>query len=153
MQVHDILENSAKAYPEKNAVWYKDTWMTYGEIDTLSNKVADHLVDTGIKRGDRVAILFENSFDYIIAYYGILKAGAVTVALNTETNTDALVYLLNDSGAKAIITQQKFSRYLVPAIPEIPYLKTVVIRATVSRYMPRCQLISTTDRTTAPPTE
>jgi len=127
MQVNNFLENSAQKYPEKKAVWYQNEWKTYGEIESASNKVANYLRDIGIKRGDRVALLYENSFDYIIGYYGILKMGGITVALNTETTSDSLVYLLNDSGAKAIISNQKFSKYLVPAIKKTPYLNHVIV--------------------------
>ncbi len=127
MQVNHFLTDSAQKFPDKQAVWYKDQWMNFSEIDLLSNKLANYLKDQGVIRGDRVAILLENSFDYIITYYAILKIGAVTVALNTETKTDGLIYLLNDSEAKVIITQSKFSRFLIPALQKTPYLKHVVV--------------------------
>ncbi|MGD9489386.1 MAG: class I adenylate-forming enzyme family protein [Calditrichaceae bacterium] len=127
MQINQFLENSAQKYPEKQAVWFKDQWLSYAEIELHSNKIGNYLKENGIRRGDRVAILYENSFDYIIGYYGILKAGGVTVALNTETNANTLIYLLNDSGAKAIISNSKYSRHLVPAIRKAPYLRNVIV--------------------------
>ncbi|MBN2412648.1 AMP-binding protein [candidate division KSB1 bacterium] len=127
MQVNSFLENAANKFPDKEAVWYNDEWMTYAALEELANKVANYLKSIQIKRGDRVALLYENSFNYIILYYAILKVGAVTVALNTETTADSLTYLLNDSGAKAILTNEKFSKYLVPAVKMTPYLKTVII--------------------------
>ena len=127
MLVHQFLENSAQQYPDRNAAWYQDKWMTFSEIDTLANKIGNYLKENGIRRGDRVALLYENSFEYIISYYGILKAGGVTVALNTETTSDALQYLLTNSGAKAIITNSSFSKHLLPAIPYIPELQHVLI--------------------------
>jgi len=127
MQVNQFLEMSAQKYPDKNAIWYNDQWITFSEIDKLSNKVGNYLKSSGILRGDRVALLYQNSFDYIIAYYAILKIGAITVALNTETTSEALIYFLNDSGAKAIIANEKFSAYLLPALKKTPNLKTVII--------------------------
>jgi len=127
MQVNQFLTESAKRFPDKQAVWYKDKWLTYNDIESLSNRLANYLKDRGIVRGDRVSILLENSFDYVIAYYAILKIGAITVALNTETKKDGLVYLLNDSESKAIITQKKYSKELLPALNNIPYLKEVII--------------------------
>ena len=53
--------------------------------------------------------------------------GAITVSLNNDTNPEALSYLLNDSGAKAIITNKRFSRHLISALQSTPYLKTVII--------------------------
>jgi long-chain acyl-CoA synthetase len=128
MQVHEFLESSARKYPDRNAAWYKDEWKTYAELDTMANQVGNHLKAHGIRRGDRVALLCENSFDYIAAYYGILKAGAVTVALNTETTSDTLQYLLTNSGASAIITHPAFARHLVPVIPYAPDLRQVIVR-------------------------
>ncbi|HPG41398.1 MAG TPA: class I adenylate-forming enzyme family protein [bacterium] len=127
MQVNQFLENSAAQFPNKEAVWYKDEWMSFITLETLANKLANYLKEIGIRRGERVAILYENCFNYIIAYYAILKAGGVTVALNTETTTDSLAYLLYDSGARAIITNARFSKYVVPAIKRTPDVKHVII--------------------------
>lgn len=127
MQVNNFLENASQKYPDKDAVWYMSKWVTYSEIDLLSNAIGNYLKETGIKRGDRVALLYENSFNCIIAYFGIIKAGAVSVALNTADKTDALIYLLNDSEARAIITNKKYSRYLIPALKKTPYLREVII--------------------------
>ena len=127
MQINEFLENSAQNYPDTQAVWYKDRWMTYAEINTLANKMANYLKEVGISRGDRVAILYENSFDYVISYFAVLKAGGIEVSLNTETTVDTLIYTLNDSGAKAIITNKRYSRHLIPALKKVPQLKEVII--------------------------
>ena len=111
MQVHHFLQNASQHYPDKEAVWYKNRWMTYGEIDALSNKMAHYLKERDIRRGDRVAILYENSFDYVVAYFAALKTGAVEVSLNTETTVETLTYALKDSGAKVVISRKKYSRY------------------------------------------
>jgi len=127
MQVNHFLEMAVQKYPDKHAVWYNNDWQTYAQIDLLSNKLGNFLKDNGIQRGDRVALLMENSFNYIISYYAILKIGAVTVALNTETTTESLIYLLNNSGSKAIVTNKKYSKHLLPALPKTPYLKEIII--------------------------
>lgn len=129
MLVHQFLEFSTQKYPDKNAVWDKKEWKTFAEIESFSNKVSNYLIEKGIKKGDRVALLYENSFDYVINYYAILKAGAVTVALNTDTNPPSLIYLLNDSGARGIIANGRFSRHLIPALRKTPYLKEAIINA------------------------
>lgn len=127
MQINNFLEQAAQRFPDKEAVWYKEKWKSFAEIDTLSNKMGHYLMEIGIERGDRVALLYENSFEYIISYYAILKVGAVTVALNTETTADALIYTLNHSGARAIITNKRYSRHLLPALRKTPELKHVII--------------------------
>jgi acyl-CoA synthetase (AMP-forming)/AMP-acid ligase II len=127
MQINHFLENAAQKYPDKKAVWYKNRWMTYAEIDALSNKVANYLKERKIHRGDRVAILYDNSLDYVIVYFAVLKAGAIEVSLNTETIVDTLTHTLNDSGAKIIITNQRHSRSLVPALSRCPDVRDVII--------------------------
>ena len=108
MQVHNFLENSAKNYPQKRAVWFEKEWFTYGEIDSKSAKLCSYLVNNGIKKGDRVALLLDNSIDYIIAYFGILKAGAVVVGLNTELSISLIGYKLINSRSKIVITGRKY---------------------------------------------
>jgi len=126
MQINHFLEDAAEKYPDKKAVWYKNQWMTYAEIETLSNKLANYLKEVRISRGDRVAILYENSFDYVIAYFAVLKIGAIDVSLNTETTVETLIHALNDSGAKAVITNKKYAKYLVPALRKAPEVKEVI---------------------------
>jgi long-chain acyl-CoA synthetase len=124
-----MLENAAALLPEKQAVWFQNSWMSYSLINSCSNKVAHYLIRSGIKKGDRVALLFDNSFDYIACYFGILKAGGVVVALNTDTQADALAYQLNNSDACAICAHGKFSRFLLAALARAPSCKDVVISA------------------------
>ena len=126
MQLHQLLENSAQRYPDKQAVWYQEQWMTYAQIDRRANQIGNYLKQVGIKRSDRVILLYENSFAYIASYYGILKAGAVTVPLDTDTTTDSLIYYLNHSGARAAIAHKKYNRNLAPAIKKAPELKHVI---------------------------
>jgi len=119
MLVHEFLQRSADKFPDCPAVWCKGEWQNFAHIDAISNRVANYLVEQGIQKGDRVAILFENSLDYIYAYYGILKAGGVTVSLNTELTERDLKYYLQNSGAKALIFQKKFSSLVEKILNEI----------------------------------
>lgn len=127
MLVHDFLLNSALRFPDKPAVWYKDKWMTYQEINEKSNKLAHKLLDLGVKKGDRVAILYENSFEYVIAYYGILKAGGVTVALNTEQTEESLTYLINHSDAVCLITQKRYFHLIKAIEKKLHSLRTIIM--------------------------
>ncbi len=116
MLVHHFLENSAKNFPDKNAVWHKDQWITYSDINRKSDSLAATLVENGVCRGDRVALLYENCFEYVISYFGILKAGGVVVALNTENTAESVRYLLQDSGAVAVITNKRFGAMVRDAL-------------------------------------
>jgi len=127
MQINNFLENAAQKHPNKVAVLRRDQEMTYAEIEVSANKTANYLKEVDIRRGDRVAILYENSFDYIVSYFAVLKIGAIEVSLNTETTVETLTHALNDSGAKAIIASRRFSRFLIPALNKVPDLKEIII--------------------------
>jgi acyl-CoA synthetase (AMP-forming)/AMP-acid ligase II len=116
MLVHHFLENSAKHYPNRNAIWFKDQWLTYAEINRRADSLAAALVEHELRRGDRVALLYENSFDYVISYFGILKAGGVVVALNTETTVESINQLLVDCGAVCLIASQRYMKMVHEAL-------------------------------------
>lgn len=122
MLVHHFLENSADKYPQKNAVWYKDNWTSFLEIEQKANKIANFLIQKGISRADRVALLMENSVDYIINYFAILKAGATVVAINNEITSDNLLFYLNNSEAAAIIVSNRFSS-MYPILSYAPTIR------------------------------
>jgi len=104
MLLQSFLENSARLYPNKVALIYKDARLTYAEINRRANQVAVLLRSQGIKRGDRVAIFLENSVESVISLFGILKADAVFVMLSPQLKAPKLEYILNNCGAKALIS-------------------------------------------------
>ncbi|RMG67762.1 MAG: AMP-dependent synthetase [Calditrichaeota bacterium] len=133
MLVHHFLEQSAARYPERPAAWFRNRWLDFAALNQGANRVAHFLLEQGIRRGDRVAMLWENSFHYIMAYYGILKAGAVTVELNTELLSEDLVYLLKDSGARGLLIQKKFARHLNVLLDQADSLEFVLLGEATSR--------------------
>ena len=115
MLIHHFLENSADSYPEKTAVIHKDKRFTYLEIEKKANTLANWLLDAGIKRGDRVAILLRNSVEYIHAYYGALKAGAVVVPMNTGVGSKDLGRMFDNFTPRFLISEV----YFLPIIGEL----------------------------------
>lgn len=102
--VHDFLADSAGRYPEKNAFFSLGQWHTYGRLEEQANRLARLFSESGLKKGERVALLLENSAEYVITYYAILKAGAITVALNTEGTADDIAYIARDCGVRFLVT-------------------------------------------------
>ena len=90
MLIHNFLEDSADRHPEKVAVIHDAERITYRQLNAQANSLAQHLSERGIAKGDRIALLFENCVDYIIAYYAILKAGGVSAPLNPGLKPDGL---------------------------------------------------------------
>lgn len=107
MLVHHYLEKSANLFPEKPAVFSANKWYTYGFINKQANRLSHFLLKSGVIKGDRVGFLMENSLEYIITYYAILKTGAITVAINTENVESDIEYVLKDCGIEELITDKK----------------------------------------------
>ena len=106
--VHNFLEDSAARFPDKNALFYLGIWHTYREIDEQANSLAHLLIGLGAKKGDRVALFMENSPEYVITYYAILKAGGITVALNTENTASDVGYIVRDCGVRFFVTNDRY---------------------------------------------
>lgn len=129
MLIHDLLETSARRFPEKPALWHKGEWITYGALDAMAGKVAAWLIQAGVRRGDRVGLLYENSPEYVASHFGIFKAGAVNVGLNTETTADTIAGLLGDCGASALIVSRKLAPLAAAASARLPALRSVLTDA------------------------
>ncbi len=99
----DYLRLWAQKQPDKAAIVFYGTQLTFGQLDELSNRFANLLLDSGVARGDRVAVFLPNCPQFLIAFYGILKIGAVHVPVNPMFKEHELLYELNDSGAQVLV--------------------------------------------------
>jgi long-chain acyl-CoA synthetase len=98
-----LLEDSARRYPDRDAVVLGDTRVDYQTLNTVANKVANLLVSRGIKPGDKVALSCPNLPQFPAVYNAILKTGAVVVPMNVLLKGREVAYHLQDSDAKAYI--------------------------------------------------
>jgi long-chain acyl-CoA synthetase len=99
-----ILTETAAASPDKAAALYDGGQLSYRELDELSDRLAVALEKVGIEPGDPVAMQLPNIPQFLIAYFGILKAGAVVVPLNPLLKGPEMAFHLGDSRAKILIT-------------------------------------------------
>lgn len=90
--------------PGKPAVILVDTRLSYADLDALSDLVAVNLAAHGFAAGDRVGLQLPNIPEFVIAYFGILKAGGVVVPMNVLLKAPEIEFQLRDSGAVALIT-------------------------------------------------
>lgn len=98
-----FLDIAARRFPNATATIYYDSTLSYRGLRRHANRLANALTALGIKKGERVALLLPNCPQYVIAYYGALKAGAVVVNLNPLSEASELKHHLADSGARAIV--------------------------------------------------
>ncbi|MHB8254064.1 MAG: class I adenylate-forming enzyme family protein [Acidiferrobacter sp.] len=126
MLLHDSLARTAAKQPAAWALVYRDTRLDYAQIDGRSDGLAKSLVEHGVRRGERVVIFMDNSPDAVVAFYGVLKAGAIAIPVNPLTKAEKLAFILKDAEAAAIICDDHLRASYVPAFqvyrPEIMIL-------------------------------
>ena len=98
--IHHFLEQSAKQFPDKVALIHNEVRATYSEINSQSNSIARFFLELGLKAGDRVALVLNNCLEYVVGYYGILKAGGVAVPINTDIKPEGLKQLFKKDRTK-----------------------------------------------------
>lgn len=98
--VHHHLEETASRTPDKIALYHGEVTASYAQIDASANRLARLLIEQGLKPGDRVVMVMENSFESVRAYYAILKAGGVAVEVPDRSTRSEVAYFLENSGAR-----------------------------------------------------
>jgi long-chain acyl-CoA synthetase len=99
-----ILRESAAASPDKPVVVYDGGHLTYAQVDALSDQLAAGLQQRGLRPGDAVGLQLPNIPQFLVAYFGILKAGAVVVPMNVLLKAPEVAFHLGDCNARAFIT-------------------------------------------------
>jgi amino acid adenylation domain-containing protein len=124
--VQQFLEASARRSPDKIALVCGSERVSYRELNTGANQLANALRASGIHRGDRVVIFLESSVQTVVAIFGALKAGALFVVLHPSTKSDKLRILLDDAAPFALVTNQAHARSTRDAIASVESLRTIV---------------------------
>jgi len=101
-----FLEDSAREVPERTAIVCEGTRLSYAQLNASANQVAHGLARAGISKGDKVALSCQDVPSFVIAYYGILKAGAAVLPLNVLLKTREIAYHLADGDAQAYFCQE-----------------------------------------------
>ncbi|MFE5908516.1 type I polyketide synthase [Streptomyces wedmorensis] len=102
--LHDLLRAQAARLGSKTAYRDDHRSLSYADLETRSRRLAGHLADLRLRPGDRAAMLLGNRVEMVESYYAIARSGAIGVPLNPRSSDAELAYLLEDSGARVIIT-------------------------------------------------
>ncbi len=108
MNIH-YIHMSSNQDATRPALLFNNGAVTYGELEENIQKYAAYLNSQGLKAGDRVAIALPNCPEFIYSYFGVTRAGGVTVPLNLLQTPAELAFMLNDSGARFLITNEAIS--------------------------------------------
>lgn len=124
--VHAFRASVARA-PEHPALAYFDGRLSYRETDELSDSVAGHLAAKGLQRGDRVAIMLQNSPQFVLALLGAWKAGATVVPLNPMYKSGEVGHVLKDAEVTALICADRaWDSYLRDTAAAAPTVRIAV---------------------------
>jgi amino acid adenylation domain-containing protein len=121
--LQETLLTSAAIYPDHIALISGDVRMSYREVKDYACRLAHALHRRGVRRGDRVAIFMDNTWQCAVSIFGILLAGGVFVPINVQTKQDKLAFILRDADAHVLLSEQHFSRVFNPVIELLPTLQ------------------------------
>ena len=130
MNIGDLLSRHARYQPDKLALVFEDTRWSYREYNRSVNRLANALLDLGIKKGDKIATLLPNCLELLEVYWAVAKVGAVVVPMSTLLLNKGLISLLNDSDAAMVVANSDFVDTLnqirddLPGIPHDRYILT-----------------------------
>lgn len=116
--VYTNLDVSARRYPDRAALIYYDTPITYAALDREVCALAGYLQAQGVGRGDRVLLYMQNAPQYVIAYYAILRADAVVVPVNPMNRAAELEHYADDTEAALCICGQELFDQVVPLLDD-----------------------------------
>lgn len=110
--IHQLFEEQVKKTPDATAISFENSFLNYEELNRRANQLASYLIKQKVNKEKVVAICLERSPEIYISLLGVLKAGAAYLPLDTEIPADRLAFMLKESQAQLIITQQSLANKL-----------------------------------------
>ncbi|AXT59782.1 acyl-CoA synthetase [Aquimarina sp. AD10] len=108
-KMQNFLAETVRLYPKSIAVQTAGETYTFSDIEHRSNELATYLQNLEISRGDRVVVLLGNTIETIISFWAILKVGAIVIPVGVELKSNKIEYILKDSGASVLVTNNEIS--------------------------------------------
>jgi long-chain acyl-CoA synthetase len=110
--VGEMLENTARKYPDKVGFIDGERRLTFKEFDRAVNRIAAGLEKHGVTRGDHVALLLGVQIEFPLSFFALMKLGAIVVPLNTRFKGEELAYEINDSESTVLIVDEEYWPYI-----------------------------------------
>ena len=109
MLAGEMLRRSAERFPAKPAVLWEDKRISYKELDEAANRLANRLIESGIKRGEKVGMLCRNRIEYAIVFFGVARSGAVLVNISTLYHPEELAFVLQKADVTTLLYESVFA--------------------------------------------
>ncbi|MFF7236661.1 AMP-binding protein [Streptomyces collinus] len=139
----DLFESVVDVVPDREALVYLDhpgtgaeRRLTYAELDAAANRVAHHLIDSGIRPGEHLGLHLYNGVEYLQTVLGCLKARVVPVNVNYRYVEEELVYLYRDADLVALVFDGEFGDRVAAALPRAPKLRLLLRVGTAAAEVP-----------------
>ena len=120
-----VIEENASQNPDHMMIWFKGNTISYRQFAEYVDTLAKALAGTGVKKGDRVALIMPNCPQIIISQFAVWKAGGITAQVNPLYSEDELIHALKDSGAETVIVLTPFYSQVKKVQPKTK-VKTVI---------------------------
>ena len=124
--IADMIRRSAYHYPDKKAIIFGDKSLTYSEMENECNRVANALIDLGVEKYDRVAILAHNTIHHVLTWFACCKAGAIYLAVNYMLRGEDISYCINHSESRVFIVEDALYDLVKDVLDEMPTVKTLI---------------------------
>jgi acyl-CoA synthetase (AMP-forming)/AMP-acid ligase II len=126
MNIGTLLTKSAKAFPEKPAVAYGQKKLTYSQLNSRVNRLANGLRDLGVKQGDNVALLQQNYPQTLESIFACFKAGCAAVPINWRLHPNEFTFIIDHSESKALILSPEFKEAIFDNRERIPQARHLI---------------------------
>ena len=124
--IADMIRRSTYHYPDKKALIFGETSLTYRELEAESNRVANALLDLGVKKYDRVAILAHNTRHHVLTWLGCCKIGAVYLAINYLLKGKDISYCIDHSESRVFIVEDALYELVADVLDEMKSVDTLI---------------------------
>jgi non-ribosomal peptide synthetase-like protein len=121
-RLSDVLEEACRRHADRIAVSAEDAQISYAELDARANRMARYFRSVGVKPGDRVAVMIDRGVEAYVALFGLLKAGAAYVPLDSNHPAERIGFIVSDAGATLVVAHLR----LVDKLGECP-ARTLVL--------------------------
>jgi len=126
MNVGYLLTNTAAKFPQKEGIVCDQSRMTFVQFEGRVARLSGAMLKSGLKRGDRVALLFYNGSQFVETYFAAIRIGLVATSVNFRFLGNEIIHILNDSGATALFHGSEFVSVVEAVRDRCPALRLVV---------------------------
>jgi acyl-CoA synthetase (AMP-forming)/AMP-acid ligase II len=128
-QANELLEKWVAVQPDKTYLYFEGEEVTYRQFHERVNSASQHLRTLGIGKGDRVALYLLNCPEFLYAWFGLNKIGAIMVPINTGFRSHEMAFILQNAGCRGVIVDGFFLESIVkPAATESPTVEWIALR-------------------------